>query len=247
MAQGVLIVGESGSGKSTAVENLNPAETFIINVANKPLPFRGWKKKYSVWDSKANPKGNMFASATPNLILACIDYINSSRPEVKNIVIDDFQYMSSFEFFDRADEKGYDKFTQIGAWLVKVSKKPQTVREDLMIFYLTHAEVDTDMSNKRRVKAKTIGKMVDDKLTLEGLFSVVLFSRLKKDKEGNLHFVFETQNNGENTCKSPRGMFPGMEIPNDLQLVRKAILEYETGEPEPKASANGVAAKAAVV
>jgi hypothetical protein len=226
MAQGVLIIAESGSGKSTSIESLDPKETFIINVANKPLPFKGWKKKYTIW-SKDNPTGNMYDKATPENIEACIKYVSEKRPEIKTIVVDDFQYMSSFEFFDKADEKGYEKFTKIGAHLARVARMPKDMRADLTIFFLTHAEESTDMEGKRKFKAKTIGKMVDEKLTLEGLFSIVLFGKVKKDKEGNIRYVFETQTTGENTCKSPRGMFPTFEISNDLKVVIDAITEYE--------------------
>lgn len=226
MGQGILIIAESGSGKSTSVETLDPKETFIINVANKPLPFKGWKKKYVLW-SKDNPSGNMYDKAGAQNIEACIKYVNEKRPDIKNIIVDDFQYMSSFEFFDRSDEKGYEKFTQIGAHLARIARMPKDLREDLMVFFLTHAEEGTDVEGKRKFKAKTIGKMVDEKLTLEGLFSIVLFGKVKKDKEGNIRYIFETTNNGENTCKSPRGMFETFEIPNDLALVRKAIIDFE--------------------
>jgi hypothetical protein len=226
MAQGVLIIAESGAGKSTSIETLNPKETFIINVANKPLPFKGWRKKYVLW-SKDNPSGNMYDKATPDGIEACIRYISEKRPEIKNIVVDDFQYMSSFEFFDKANEKGYEKFTQIGAHLARIARMPKDMREDLLIFFLTHAEEATDMEGKRKFKAKTIGKMVDEKLTLEGLFSIVLFGKAKRNKDGEIRYVFETQTNGENTCKSPRGMFPTLEIANDLENVVKAIKDYE--------------------
>jgi len=226
MAQGILIIAESGSGKSTSIETLDPKETFIINVANKPLPFKGWKKKYTIW-TKDNPTGNMFEKANPESIEAALKYVNEKRPEVKTIVIDDFQYMSSFEFFDKANEKGYEKFTQIGAHLAKIARMPKDMREDITVFFLTHAEEATDMEGKRRLKAKTIGKMVDEKLTLEGLFSIVLFGKVKKNKENEIRYVFETQTNGENTCKSPRGMFATLEIPNDLGFVKKAISDYE--------------------
>jgi hypothetical protein len=226
MAQGVLIIAESGAGKSTSIETLDPKETFIINVANKPLPFKGWKKKYTIW-SKDNPAGNMYDKATPESIEACIKYVNEKRPEIKNIVIDDFQYMSSFEFFDKANEKGYEKFTQIGAHLARIARMPKDMKEDLIIFFLTHAEEATDMEGKRKFKAKTIGKMVDEKLTLEGLFSIVLFGKAKRNKDGEIRYVFETQTNGENTCKSPRQMFSTFEVANDLQLVAKAIKDYE--------------------
>ena len=226
MAQGVLIIAESGAGKSTSIETLDPKETFIINVANKPLPFKGWRKKYTIW-SKENPSGNMYDKATPESIEACIKYVSEKRPEIKNIIIDDFQYMSSFEFFDKANEKGYEKFTQIGAHLARIARMPKDMREDLLIFFLTHAEEATDMEGKRKFKAKTIGKMVDEKLTLEGLFSIVLFGKAKKNKDGEIRYVFETQTNGENTCKSPRQMFSTFEIANDLKLVVKAIKDYE--------------------
>lgn len=226
MANGVLIIAESGAGKSTSIENLDPAETFIINVANKSLPFKGWRKKYTLW-TKDNPQGNLYDKANPQNIEACIKYVAEKRPDIKNLVIDDFQYMSSFEFFERVDEKGYEKFTQIGAHLARIARMPKDLRDDLTVFFLTHAEEATDMEGRKKFKAKTIGKMVDEKLTLEGLFSIVLFGKVKKDKDGNIRYVFETSNNGENTCKSPRGMFASFEIVNDLALVKQAIVDYE--------------------
>jgi len=135
--------------------------------------------------------------------------------------------MSSFEYFDRANEKGYDKFTQIAANLAQVAKMPKDMRDDLTIFFLTHSEDSTDINGHRKVKAKTIGKMIDNTLTLEGLFSIVLFGHVKKDEDGQLHYGFDTVNNGENTCKSPMGMFDDSFIDNDLQLVKDCIAEYE--------------------
>ena len=105
MAQSVLVVAESGSGKSTSIENLDPKETFIINVANKPLPFKGWKAKYIPW-SKDNPAGNLYSKATADDIIACMKYVNEKRPDIKVIVIDDFQYMSGFEYMEKGMEKG---------------------------------------------------------------------------------------------------------------------------------------------
>lgn len=226
MAQSVLIIAESGSGKSTAIENLDPKETFIINVANKSLPFKGWKEKYTTW-SKDTPKGNIYGKAGADDIIGCLKYISDKRPEIKSIVIDDFQYMSGFEYMERALEKGYDKFTKMASNLSRVATLPKDLRDDLIIFFLTHAEESTDPEGNRRMKAKTIGKMIDNVLTLEGLFSIVLFGKVKKDKEIGVKYVFETQNNGENTCKSPRGMFETMDIPNDLEFVRKQIVSYE--------------------
>jgi hypothetical protein len=226
MAQSVLIIAESGSGKSTSIETLNPKETFIINVANKPLPFKGWKSKYLLW-SKENLTGNIYSKPEADNIVACMKYVSEKRPEIKTIVIDDFQYMSGFEYMEKALEKGYDKFTKMASNLAKVATLPKDLRDDLTVFFLTHAEESTDIEGSRKLKAKTIGKMIDNVLTLEGLFSIVLFGKVKKSKETGVKYVFETQNNGENTCKSPKGMFGSFEIPNDLALVKNAITEYE--------------------
>ena len=154
-------------------------------------------------------------------------HVNDNMPHIKTLVVDDWQYMSRFEYFDRANEKGYDKFTQIAANLAQVAKMPKDMRDDLTIFFLTHSEDSTDINGHRKVKAKTIGKMIDNTLTLEGLFSIVLFGHVKKDEDGQLHYGFDTVNNGENTCKSPMGMFEDSFIDNDLQLVKDCIAEYE--------------------
>jgi len=226
MAQSVLVIADSGSGKSTAIRDLDPKETFIVNIANKPLPFKGWKKDYTMI-SKDNQKGNMTpVSSAPGIIKAMM-HVNDKMPHIKNLVIDDWQYMSSFEYFDRANEKGYDKFTQIAANLAQVAKLPKDMRDDLYIFFLTHSEESTDVNGNRRVKAKTIGKMIDNTLTLEGLFSIVLFGKVVKGEDDKLNYVFETANNGENTCKSPDGMFENVRISNSLKLVKNAIIEYE--------------------
>jgi len=226
MAQSVLIIADSGSGKSTSMRNLPAKETFIINIANKPLPFKGWKKDYTNI-SKENPKGNMTSASSAAGIIKAMKHVNDNMPHIKTLVVDDWQYMSSFEYFDRANEKGYDKFTQIAANLAQVAKMPKDMREDLTIFFLTHSEDSTDINGHRKVKAKTIGKMIDNTLTLEGLFSIVLFGHVKKDEDGQLHYGFDTVNNGENTCKSPMGMFEDSFIDNDLQLVKDCIAEYE--------------------
>jgi hypothetical protein len=225
MAQSVLIIADSGTGKSTSMRNLDPKETFIINIANKPLPFKGWRSKYSLI-SKDNPKGNMTTASSAAGIIKAIQHLNEKMPHITNLVIDDWQYMSSFEYFDRATEKGYDKFTQIAANLAQVAKMPKDLRDDLYVFFLTHSEESTDVNGHRKVKAKTIGKMIDNTLTLEGLFSIVLFGRVKKTEDA-LEYGFDTVNNGENTCKSPMGMFKDSFIDNDLQLVKDCIIKYE--------------------
>ena len=118
-------------------------------------------------------------------------------------------------------------FTSIAKALADLARTPISLREDLMVFMLTHTDESTDSEGNRRVKAKTVGKMIDNALTFEGLFSIVLFAKVKKNDEGVIRYVFDTKNNGENTCKSPKDMFQTDEIPNSLQIVREAIISYE--------------------
>lgn len=226
MAHSILIIAESGSGKSTAIRTLDPSETAIINIANKPLPFKGWKSKYSVLD-KENPKGNLINVSSANGVYKAMQHVNEKMPHIKNLIIDDWQYMSSFEYFDKANEKGYDKFTQIAANLAQVAKLPKDLRQDLYVFFLTHSEDIVDMNGKRKVKAKTIGKMIDNSLTLEGLFSIVLFGKVLKAEDGTLSYVFSTRTDGDTTCKTPMGMFDDEYIPNDLKYVKDCIIKYE--------------------
>src|SRR5690242_10684287 len=177
MATGILIVGESGAGKSTAIENLNPKETFIINVASKPLPFKGWRNNYTLYSTKENPDGNMYYTEEADKIVAIFKLVSEKRPEIKNIVVDDLQYVSSFELFDKLHVKGYDKWNELAANLAKIATCIRTLRHDLLVFVTNHAEESEDLDGKKKVKAKTLGKLIDKSLTLEGLFSIVLFSK----------------------------------------------------------------------
>lgn len=225
MAQSVLIVAESGSGKSTSIRNLNSEETFIVNVASKPLPFKGWKSKYTLF-GKENPNGNLINSSKSIEIIKCLHHISKSMPHIKTVVVDDLQYMSAFEYFEKAKEKGYDKFVSIATALANVSKLPSYLRDDLTVIFTIHSESIIDSEGARRVKAKTLGKMIDNSLTLEGLFTIVLFGKVKKTGKGVV-YGFETQTDGYNTAKSPMEMFEDLFIPNDLQFVIDKIREYE--------------------
>jgi len=153
-------------------------------------------------------------------------HISDNMPHIKNIVLDDWQYVSAFEYFARSKEKGYDKFTDIATNIANVAKCPKDLREDLHVYFLTHAE-EVDINGVKKLKAKTLGKMIDNSLTLEGLFTIVLFSKIVVDEDDNLNYVFQTKNSGNDTCKTPMGMFEELYIPNDLQKVRESIIAYE--------------------
>ena len=195
----VLILGESGSGKSCSLRNFEPGELGIFNVASKPLPFR--KKMRMLNDAKYQE------------IMAVL-----VKNQSKCYVIDDAQYLMAFSLFDRANEVGYKKFTDAA---VDFYNLVQTVirltSNDTIVYFLQHIERD----DAGRIKAKTAGKMLDNQLTLEGLFSIVLLCEAK----GEEHY-FVTQSDGTNTAKSPMGMFDSLKIDNDLKAVDDVIRKY---------------------
>lgn len=217
MSQQVLILGESGTGKSRSIKNLDPKTTIIINVLGKPLPFKGWKTNYSPMVSKNNT-GNMFCGDDWSKIKAIYNYINKNRPEIKTVIVDDFQYVMANEFMRRSSEKGYDKFNDIGTHAWNLLFDAKLIGEDVTTFFLSHSELD----EYGKSRCKTIGKMLNDKICIEGMFSIVLNTLVEDGK-----YYFETQNNGSNTSKSPEGMFDSVRIENDLQLVVDSIKNYE--------------------
>lgn len=194
----VLILGESGSGKSCSLRNFEPEEVGIFNVAGKPLPFK--KKLKKVNNAKY---GDILKSL--------------SEPKLKVYVIDDSQYLMAFEMFDRAKETGYNKFTDVALnFRTLVDRIIRNTPDDVIVYFLHH----TEQTETGKIKAKTSGKMLDNQLTLEGLFSIVLLCKT----DGQEHY-FETQSDGYTTCKSPMEMFD-LKIDNDLKMVDTRIREY---------------------
>ena len=224
MAQEILIIGPPGTGKSTSLENLDPKETAIINPAKKALPFKGFKNNYKEFTTE-NKEGNLFNIDTAKEVLAALDHINIKMPHIKNIVIDDAGYIMAFEYIARAKETGFQKFTDLGANFSNIIIKGSRLREDITFIVMMHSEIDTDIQGNRFVKAKTIGKLVDQYLNIEGMFSIVLYSKAIKTDKG-MEYVFVTQNDGSNTGKSPKGMFSTLNIPNDMKYVIEQINKY---------------------
>lgn len=225
MSEIIAVVGQTGTGKSTSVENLNPKETVIIGMTNKPLPFRGWKQHYTSGEG-----GNYLITHDSAKIVKVLDFIDKRKPEVKQVIIDDFQYLMSSEFMERSDEKGWEKFTDIAKHVWNVITKARDLRDDLKVVFMCHDEIVTENFHPKR-KIKTIGKLLDEKITLEGLFTVVLFTDIQKvQNEEQLQYTFITQNDGTTTGKSPRGMFEALNIPNDLNEVIKKINAYYLGD-----------------
>lgn len=198
MGVAVLILGASGSGKSTSLRNFKRGEVCVLNVAGKPLPFRG--------------NLDVVNNATYESIWATL-----KDGEFKSYVVDDSQYLLAFEMFDRAKETGYGKFTDIALrFRNTISYVARNTSPDTIVYFLHHTE-ETDSG---KIKAKTVGKMLDNQLTVEGLFSTVLLATTD-----GMNYKFVTQSDGTTTAKSPMGMFE-KEIDNDLKFVDDTIREY---------------------
>lgn len=224
----IAIVGDSGSGKSTSLRNLDPTTTFIINVAGKPLPIKGFKKNYIPLKQDSETKkfiGNLYNSSDPTKISQILKVIDKTRPEIKTVIIEDMQYVMSFEAMDRSQEKGYEKFTQMASNFYNVLKEAMNLRDDLKVCVLTHSENIGDGLNPK-YKIKTIGKMIDSMITVEGLFTYVLFTTITRDGEGEIAYRFITQSDGTTTAKTPFGCFSELLIDNDLQFVIEQIDKY---------------------
>lgn len=227
-AETILILGDSGCGKSSSLRNLDPKETFIISITSKPLPWRGWKKMYTKFDSKTNPEGNWYQTSKSSNILTIIKYINIKRPEIKNIVIDDVQYTMSFEFLDRRKETGFQKFSDIGGDFTDLLRAADSLRDGMKLVFTGHAENVGDAMNPHWT-LKTIGKLVQEKITPEGLFTYVFYATVQPSDE-KIEYKFLTNTDGEHVAKTPLGMFENQYVDNDLAEIIKVIDAYNEGE-----------------
>lgn len=201
MGKKVLVLGASGTGKSASMRNFSKDEILIINVAGKDMPFK-------------EPKGG-FEKINTDQYRDIKRAMTSTKKKV--IVIDDCQYLMANEFMRRATEKGYDKFTEIAQNFWDLQQAIAKLPEDVVVYEMSHIDRDQDGNEKM----KTIGKMLDEKITVEGMFSIVLKTVVN---DGN--YYFQTQNSGKDTCKSPIGLFNSMLIENDLKKVDNAIRDY---------------------
>lgn len=194
-------MGESGSGKSASLRNFKKEDVGIFNVASKPLPFRNTNGLITV--NKATYNMIKSAVVTPNRL---------------SYVVDDAQYLMAFESFDKANVTGYTKFTEMAKNYEEMLRVIQEdTSPDTIVYVMQHIETD----DNGKVKAKTLGKMLDQQLTVEGLFSIVLLAKADEKRH-----CFITQSDGTNPCKSPMGMFDNIEIDNDLKMVDDTIREY---------------------
>ena len=226
MADLNMILGFSGTGKSTSIRTLDPKETFIIQVLNKRLPFRGSKKMY-IPCTKENPDGNLVFADKFHQIIKTLDVIES-RKEIKNIILDDIQYVILEEFLSKADlkfvrDESYHRYNELANHFWRIIEKCKSMREDLNIFFLSHSEID----DTGHIQVKTVGKLVSGTIYPPAYFTCVFMTRLENDQ-----YFFQTQSTGFDPCKSPMGMFEDILIPNDLQYVIEKIQKYYNGDDD---------------
>lgn len=214
MGLAILVLGFSGSGKSASLRNFSSDELALVNVNGKQLPFR------TQFKSVINSDNYKEIS----------DFI--TKQKVKSIAIDDTQYLMANEFMRRSKETGFQKFTDIGKNFWELVKLVETLPADTIVYFLNHIETDEN----GRQKAKTIGKLLDEKITVEGMFTTVLKTVVADGK-----YLFATQTDGTDTCKSPIGLFDTMYINNDLKLVDDTLRIYYHLKPEEKCSECGKA------
>ena len=207
MSLPVCIIGDSGTGKSASLRDMDPEKTLLIQAIAKRLPFEG-ATKWKRFD-KDTKTGNIFVTDKSAEIQAIM---NGTKRKI--IVLDDFQYVMANEFMRRSEEKGYEKFTEIGRHAGDILTHAAQLPDDVRIYFLTHAETN-DIG---RVKAKTIGRMLDEKITVEGMFTIVLRTMVR---DGD--YLFSTHNSGQDTVKSPMGMFKDDLIDNNLAAVDRRI------------------------
>ncbi len=209
----IMIIGKSGRGKSTAIRTLDPTTTHLISVLGKPLPFpEGFQYKEGE---------NLTTTSNADSVRRIMSTVSRDE-KITSLIIDDAQYIMATEFMDKAMVKGYAKFTLMARNIWEVLILATKLRPGLKVFFLTHEE---ETPTER--KMKTLGKLLDDKITPEGISTIVLYSDVIGNQDKRT-YIFSTQSDGYTNAKSPYLMFP-TQIPNDFLLITKRIDEYYSG------------------
>lgn len=215
MSTSTMIIGESGTGKSASLRNMDPSDTLLIQAVKKPLPFRSKDWKY--FDRENCPTGNIIVSDLSSEIVAAM---NKTRKSV--IVLDDFQYVMANEFMRRVTDvevgnSAFAKYNEIARHAWDILTASTNLSPNKRVYILSHTSTD----EFGKTKIKTIGKLLDEKIVMEGLVTIVLRTTVINDQ-----YLFRTKNNGNDTVKSPIDLFETETVPNDLAAVDKAITEF---------------------
>ena len=223
MSNFVIVLGASGNGKSTRIKTLKPEETIVVNVLGKRLPFKGSGANYSA------EKKNLFKISTWDKTVVLLDKVNKLE-QIKNVVIDDGIYIMRNEFFDRASERGYDKYNELADHFRRIIQKCSSLRDDLNIFMLLHTEPVESDGGIRSYKASTVGKLLDKLYDPLENVTITLYCEPRFDENGIPTYGFYTHklriDGIEIPAKTPAGMFEEDFIPNDLGLVVETMNKY---------------------
>lgn len=224
MAKSAIILGPSGSGKSSAIRGLNPDTTVIANTLGKALPFKGSSGMYS------REKKNLFKVDDHVSLNNLLNSINTNATHVQDVVLDDVIYIMRKEYFRRAKEPGYGKYTELAQHFQSVIQTCETLREDLNVFFLLHSEEVISDSCVIGYQVATVGKLLLNQYNPVECVPMVLFAQVQYDDKGVPTYGFYTHRcrltAAEIPAKTPQGMFDEDYIPNDLGIVSKAMREY---------------------
>ena len=224
MANAIIILGKSGTGKSSSIKGLNPKETVVLNVLGKKLPFKGSSKLYNQ-ESK-----NLFRVDDYTQVINMLQGIDKNAPYVHNIIIDDAIYIMRKEYFKRAKETGYGKYTELAMHFQQIISTIESMREDINVFIILHSEDVQSDKTTVGYKVSTIGQLIDNQYNPVEVVPMVLYSSIKYDDKGVATYGFYTHRfmDGmvEIPAKSPADMFTEDFIPNDLGIVVTAMKEY---------------------
>ena len=224
MANIIMLLGKSGTGKSTSIKGLDSKETVVINVLGKRLPFKGSNSLYN----KENK--NLFQRETYTDIISLIQNISDKAANVKNIILDDFIYVMRKEYFSRAKETGYGKYTELAQHFQQIISTCEKLRDDLTVFMILHSEDVQSDKVTTGYKVSTVGNLVDNCYNPLEVVPMVLYSSVKYDDKGNIEYGFYTHRCKEGVieipAKTPDEMFEEDFIPNDLGYVVKKMNEY---------------------
>ena len=224
MANICMILGPSGTGKSTSIKGLDSKETVVLNVLRKRLPFKGSGTIYNT-DNK-----NLFNVDEYTQIINLLNSIDQKATHVKNVIVEDMTYVMRKEFFKRAKETGYGKYTELAQHFQQIISTCENMRENINVFFILHSEPVQSDKVTIGFKVSTIGALIDNQYNPVEVVPMVLYSAIKYDEKGNATYGFYTHRCMEGTveipAKSPADMFEEDFISNDLGLVVKAMNEY---------------------
>ncbi len=213
MAKIIGIMGESGAGKTTSMRNLDSKTTLYIDCDKKGLSWKGWKDQYNLENK------NYLKTDSQGAVLSMLNKINTTLTHINTVVIDTLNGIMVADEMRRAKEKNYDKWLDLAVSVWEIIDKSLSLRDDLTIIFIAHAQVEKDDSGGIFARMKTSGKKLD-KIVLESKMPTVL---LAKARDGE--YIFETRAKNS-TTKTPMGAFEQDEIPNDIMLVLEALKDY---------------------